>query len=283
MKRRKEHKDKRSEEMAYGHTKTGSAFLELMEDKAKPVETVTAKTQDALNFGNIEIPDIDLEGIIDTKPEQNDYVEPETRYIKPRRCRVKSQNIMYENAEQLARDLRLDKDERADCLIAGSFIFGDFIEAYLREQHAKATYMLITTLSLSQNNVDSLHNLMTRGYIDRLDLLVSTYFFANEYHGLVPYIYRQLDIGDRFQMAVADIHTKTCQFTTLGGRHIVMHGSANLRSSANIEQFCIEENETIYNFYAESFGKLIEEFKTIRKPVRGLGAWDVITKKRFED
>lgn len=103
--------------------------------------------------------------------------------------------------------------------------------------------MTITTLSLSQNNIDSLHNLMEGGYIGELNLIVSVYFWAHEIHQLIPYIYRQLDINDRFQLCVGGIHTKTTQFETMGGRKVIIHGSANLRSSGSVEQFTIEENE----------------------------------------
>ena len=288
-KRRKQHKDKRPDELAYGHKKSDSALQEMQaaaelaqpqgqkDEKPKPQPDLVA----SFNIGKIDVPDIDLNDILGIE-EDPTAAEPETRYLKPRRCKVKHEHVMYENAEQLARELRLDKGERADCLVAGSFIFGDFIEAYLRTQHAKAKRMIITTLSLSENNIDSLHNLLTRNYIDQLDMLVSTYFFANEYHGLVKYLYQELDIENKFQLAVADIHTKTCQFETLGGRHIVMHGSANLRSSANIEQFCIEENEELYRFYENAFVNLIENYKTINKPCRGLRAFDTMSIKKFD-
>lgn len=47
---------------------------------------------------------------------------------------------------------------RADAFIAGSFIFGDFIEAFMTINHAITSKMTISTLSMSQENVDSLHN-----------------------------------------------------------------------------------------------------------------------------
>ena len=91
--------------------------------------------------------------------------------------------------------------------------------------------MTISTLSLSQDNIDSLANLLDWGYIDELNLIVSAYWFSHERWSLVPYCYERLDKEDKFQLAVAGIHTKTCQFETLGGKRIVIHGSANLRSS----------------------------------------------------
>ena len=95
---------------------------------------------------------------------------------------------------------------------------------------------------------------------------------------LIPYIYSNLDIDNKFQLAVAGVHTKTCQILTEDGRKIVIHGSANLRSSANVEQITIEENEQLYDFYEEFYSKIIDEYSTIRKPIRGNKLWNVVNK-----
>lgn len=255
-----------------------------MNDKQKnptqPAEA-TANTQDFLgDIGNIELPDIDI-NLLDFLP--SDEIE-ETRYTLPKVQSVSSEDfILYDNAVKLARDLKVTEGMRADAFIAGNFIFGDFIEAFLTEHNAQSKRMVISTLSLSQNNVDSLHNLMEYEYIEQLDLIVSVYFWANERHALIPYIYKNLDMGDRFQLAVAGIHTKTCHFETLGGKKICIHGSANLRSSGNIEQFTIEENAKLFDFYDERFNAIIDRYSTIRKPIRHKNAWDVFTRKYFKD
>lgn len=229
------------------------------------------------DIGNIELPDIDL-NLIDFIP--SDETE-ETRYTIPKLVAMKSDYIVYDNAVRMAKELRLEKGERFDAFVSGNFIFGDFIEAYLVEQHAQATKMTISTLSMSQNNIDSLRGLLMDGYINELNLVISAYYWANERNSLVPYIYKTLDIDNRFQLAVAGIHTKTCHFETLGGRKIVMHGSANLRSSGNIEQFTMEENPELYHFYDEHFTRIVEKYATIRKPIRGNNAWDIFTRMNF--
>lgn len=160
----------------------------------------------------------------------------------------------------------------------------------MRENRCHTSEMTISTLSLSQDNVDSLEGLMTHGYIDKLNLIISVYFWAHERYALLPYMYKHLDIGQsedgtggRFQLAVAGMHTKTCHFKTDGGKYIVMHGSANLRSSGSIEQFTLEENEQLFNFYDEQFSKILEKYGTIKKPIRNSRAWDIFTKKYFKD
>ena len=68
-------------------------------------------------------------------------------------------------------------------------------------------------------------------------MLLSIYFYANEKYQLIPYLRKKLDVNNRFQLAIAGIHTKIVQFETNDGQKIVIHGSANLRSSGNVEQF----------------------------------------------
>ena len=243
-----------------------------MEDNA-PTDGGQTRMQDFLgDIGNFDLPDIDL-NLIDLVP--SDGVE-ETRYTTPKVVPMREDFVTYENARRMATELRLDPGQRFDAFVSGSFIFGDFIEAYLTTQTACAKKMTISTLSMSQDNIDSLRTLMEKGYIQELNLIISVYFWGNERNNLIPYIYRNLDIGNRFQLAVAGIHTKTVQFETLGGRKIVMHGSANLRSSGNIEQFTMEENPELYDFYEERFSGILEKYATIRKPVRGNKAWDAL-------
>jgi len=195
---------------------------------------------------------------------------------------VKAYSVKYDNAVKLAKELRLAPGGRFNVIISGAFIFGDFIEAYIVQHNIKIPKMTITTLSMSQDNVDSLANLIHGGFVDQLNLIISHYFYANERRGLVPYIYEKLDINNRFQLAVAGFHTKTVTFDTTGGKHIVIHGSANLRSSQNIEQFTIEDNQELYDFYNEYQDNIIEKYQTIRRPIRVKPLWNLITTKKFK-
>lgn len=228
------------------------------------------------DIGNFDLPEVDL-SFFDIV---NEDFNEENRYIKPKVLPFKEEFVLYENAAKLAKDLRLDNKERFDVFVSGGFIFGDFIEAYITTHNAKCRKMTISTLSLNQNNVDSLNTLLTLGYVDELNLIVSVYFYANEVRSLIPYIYEKLDTDNKLQLAVADTHTKTAQFETIGGRKIVIHGSANLRSSGNIEQFTIEENPELYHFYDEHLNHIVKKYATIRKPIRGNDAWNTLTKKK---
>lgn len=124
-----------------------------------------AQEQDFLgDIGNFELPDIDLD-LMEFLP--SDETE-KTRYTLPKVVPMREDFVLYDNAQKMARELRLGFGERFDAFVSGSFIFGDFIEAYLTTQNACAKRMTISTLSMSQNNVDSLHTLMEKGYIEEL-------------------------------------------------------------------------------------------------------------------
>jgi hypothetical protein len=183
--------------------------------------------------------------------------------------------VKYKNALQLAKDIgTLDKDgQRVFAVVDGSFIFGDFIEAYLVTHNLLAKRMVISTLSMSQENVDSLKNLLTGDYLEQLDIVVSDYFYSHERHSLIKYMYEHLDINDSFQLAVCRTHTKITLIETECGKWLTIHGSANLRSSDNIEMFSIENSKDLYDFNLEWHDEIINKYQTINKMVRSLESW----------
>jgi hypothetical protein len=193
----------------------------------------------------------------------------DTRYIKPPRGKERKESFLkYDHAVNLAKDLTPEFGGVNYVIVNGSFIFGDFIEAFITTHNLDVDEMVISTLSMSQNNVDSLANLLNWKFVKNLNLIVSDYFYSHERRMLVPYIYEKLDIDNRFQLSAARIHTKICMFKCANGMKFVMHGSANLRSSGNAEQFVIEENAYLYDFNHQYHSGLIEKFKTIDKNVK---------------
>ena len=230
-----------------------------------------------------ELKQFDFNQDVFTTPTRNSRgiksVLPDSRYIKPPICKETPEiYLKYELAETLAKDLKPEKGMRAFCLINGTFIAGDFIEAFIVKHNIHVKRLTISTLSLSQNNVDSLNNLLEGGYVDELNLVVSDYFFAHERRGLVQYMYDVLDKGEKFQLAAAGTHCKLTMIETHDGLKITMHGSANLRSSSNIEHICIEEGEELYDFNYDVQEKIIEKYKTISKSVRYNDIWQAVQK-----
>lgn len=203
-----------------------------------------------------------------------------TRFIEPHGFEdIDDFRVKYANAEKLAKDIKdVPLNFRAFCLLDGKFIFGDFIEALIVQNNWEVEDLTISTLSMSQENVDSLQNLITGEFVKQLNLIVSHYYFANERHsaGMMPYIYDQLDINDVLQVAVASVHTKIAMIRTACGKKITIHGSANLRTSSNIEQIVIEHTPNLYDWCYEAHMGIMERHKTINKPVRRTQLWSAI-------
>jgi hypothetical protein len=197
-----------------------------------------------------------------------------TRYAKPPKTRIK--NLKFEYAEELAEKLKIEKDCRYFCILSGNFILGDIYEAIATKQIIQYEKLTISTLSMSHDNVDSLKNLLMFNYCKKLDLIVSDYFYAHERNDIIKYIYQELDIDNRFQLAVAGTHTKIASFETNNGLKVVIHGSGNLRSSRSAEQISIEENAELYDFVDDFNIKIIEKYATIRKGIRASKLWEVV-------
>lgn len=206
------------------------------------------------------------------------------RYIKPKKCFFRTTAIKHENAKKLAAELTPTPNFRYDVVVSGSFIFGDFIFAFLTKNHIQAKKCYISTLGMNEANVEALAALLRKNYILELELFVSVYFFSLKRHDIVPYIYRVLDSEEfrgRFQLSVSHIHTKTFQVETSDGRKLIMQGSANLCSSANIEQFIFEENPEVYDFYENLFKKFSNKYHTIKETSDRKKVWNDIVNVKF--
>lgn len=207
-----------------------------------------------------------------------------SRYFAPKKSKeINEKFLKYRNAEQLANDINFNENNRFFVIIDGSFFFGDFIEAFIVKHNIHVKKMTISTLSMNKNNVDSLANLINGNYVDELNLILSDYFYSHEKHDLIPYIYETLDIDNKFQLSFAGTHCKICIFETVNKRKFVFHGSANLRSSSNIEQIMLEESEELYNFMDEIQSNILEEYKTINKSLRGNKLWQIVNQEKAEE
>lgn len=202
----------------------------------------------------------------------------QTRFIEPHGCEeIAEYRIKYDNAEKLAEELGdLPLNFRAFAILDGKFIMGDFLEALIVKNDWECEELTISTLSMSQENIDSLANLVNGGFLKQLNLIVSHFYFANERNGLMPYLYEHLDVNDVLQVAVASVHTKIAMIRTVCGKKITIHGSANLRTSSNIEQIVIEHSPGLFDFCSEVHHGIIEAHKTINKPVRRTALWAAV-------
>jgi hypothetical protein len=198
-----------------------------------------------------------------------------SRYVKPPRAKIIPERMLkYKFAQELAADIKPEKDMRYFVIIDGTFIAGDFIEAFITGHNLHVKRLFISTLSMSLENADSLKNLLAGDFVDELSLIVSDYFYSHERNGLIPYLYQELDSeAGKFQLAVAGTHCKIALIETHCGLKIVLHGSANLRSSSNTEQIAIEEDAELFEFNAGIMTGIIETYSTIKKTVRYNELW----------
>ena len=186
------------------------------------------------------------------------------RYQKPRRCKTVS--AAYRNAEELAMSLDLHRDFRAFCMVSGDFIFGDFIEAMTSLDRWRIDRLTIHTLTMSQDNIDSIENVIMMDEPSQLHIILSDYWYAMERgkkNGLLSELYKKLDIGDGFRVAFCRTHAKMCTIQTRHGGKLVIHGSANMRSHGVIEQFVIENDPDLYGFIEDYNDRILDRYDTI--------------------
>ena len=55
---------------------------------------------------------------------------------------------------------------------------------------------------------------------------------------------------------------------------MVMHGSANLRSSGNVEQMTIEDDKALYDFYEDTYNVLFSYYNVINHKVLSRSSWE---------
>jgi hypothetical protein len=186
-----------------------------------------------------------------------------SKFIKPKIYKLKSK-VDYKKAKDLAKSIKIEKGDNLNFIVKGDFIFGDFIEAFLVEKNLFAEECYISSLSMSQNNIDSLSGLLKDEYMGSLTMLISNYFYSHERNRLIKYYKEKVLEQPKTDLLVVRNHTKIV-LMKIANFYIVISGSANLRSSNCIEQFTITESEELYNFYKEWFESLRENYSILKK------------------
>ena len=194
---------------------------------------------------------IDLAGIEDTRSEvafplrRNRYMRQfhAVKADDKRSRRGLKRLVKPENAAEMAGHL----PEPGDCthaVVRGDFVTADIIPLLLGNR--RADILAISTLGMSTANATMLAGLRASGQIRRLFLLVSHYFSQVDKTGT----YREVKhlLGDAVK--VARTHAKVI-LVSAAPSFFVVEGSANLRSSDNIEQFAIWNDEQLLNWHLD--------------------------------
>jgi hypothetical protein len=196
-----------------------------------------------------------------------------TRYQRPK-------TVKYENAKNLAQKIGiLNTGEHVNAIVSGDFIAGDFLEAYLVENDLIADEIIISTLSMSSQNVDSLQTVQEYllSETGRIGLIISDYFFAHERKDGIEDIVKHLGNG-QFTLAVAGIHTKITLIRTTCGMNLIIGGSANLRSSMNIEQITLDNCPIQYAFHRKWMAEILNNYQASHKLLRRKELWQLVQK-----
>ena len=157
--------------------------------------------------------------------------------------------IRPENAAAIVPHLPTGPDERTHALLRGDFVLFDLIPAIVAS-FGPVSHLRIATLGLSAANAHGIARLVTSGRVERVTLVVSHYFqqvdrttvYADVCAALTP-------IG--VTPVVTRNHAKVIllPFREHASR-ITIEGSANLRSSDNLEQVVVFNSVETHDFHA---------------------------------
>lgn len=128
------------------------------------------------------------------------------------------------------------RDERTHCLLRGDFVLCDLIPAIIADR-GRCVDLHIATLGLSAANADSLAGLRARGLVDRITIVCSHYFSQVDKNSTYMQVTTKLE--GKATIRVTRSHAKVICIETQAGDCFVIEGSANLRSSDNVEQMVI--------------------------------------------
>ncbi|MBQ3326507.1 MAG: hypothetical protein IJG86_01815 [Clostridia bacterium] len=239
------------------------------------------------DLSDFQIFDTDGGGFLDESKAQKRILQPRID------VRDISHKVLFESAEKFAQQIDLRENARTFAWVSGNFIFGDIIEALVMKRDMFPKNIFICSLSISQENIDSLKNIILMcPELERLTIVLSGYFYSHEKYGLVPYMYQELDDdSNKVQIAFGGYHAKVIAIETIYGNTLTIHGSANLRSSNSIEQVMVERGRDLYEFNAAIIEEIATKFGTINynapsnkiKRIEGNEAWRVIENIRADD
>ena len=146
--------------------------------KNKGKDAGKALTEDLeLSFPEIHFPDtIELDDDIDFSVADFSIVDEDeqTRIIKPKMAKSAIYNKAdFQYARDLAAKISLERNARTTCIVPGNFIFGDLPEALVMYRGIDLKTIYCSTLSLSENNVDSFKNLLLFRNVEKINLMLS--------------------------------------------------------------------------------------------------------------
>lgn len=180
-------------------------------------------------------------------------------------ARLSYKPVVFDNALDMAADIDISQDYFA--LVSGSFVFGDLLEALCWIDNIDIERLYITTLGMSEDNVDSLVNMVDFLGVPEINLIVSKYFASVERNETIPYMIHEF-AGRNINVAVLASHTKIALFECRNGKSFLLSGSANLSSSANLEAFTMTHCQETIRFCKNIFDGIMNKWTVIKGSTR---------------
>lgn len=144
--------------------------------------------------------------------------------------------IRPENAQCVLPHLPATPADRTHCILRGDFVLCDLIPAIL-DLRGRCPFLRVATLGLSIANAEALAGHVGRGEIGALTVVVSHYFAQVDKATVFRAVENRL--AGIARLVVTRSHAKVICLPTASGDSFTIEGSANLRSSDNLEQMLI--------------------------------------------
>lgn len=154
--------------------------------------------------------------------------------------------IRPENALAVLPHLPAGPEDRTHAVLRGDFVLCDLIPAIIRER-GRCPRLHIATLGMSGGNAECLASLHQAGLVGEITICCSVYFRQVDRIATWPEVERHL--GGIAKLIVSRNHAKVIVLPTESGDYYVIEGSANLRSSDNLEQIAIFNDPDLVDFH----------------------------------
>lgn len=156
---------------------------------------------------------------------------------------------------ELLSDTLFDDDKRNVFLSNGHFSSISFI--MLVAEHAHIKDLFASTLRVGRKQAAILRTLQKNGRLDNVSLIVGGLQkrtdAKHEGYNYLDFIEKMAQDGN-WRIEVLRNHSKIILMDTESGK-VVIETSLNLNTNPTIEQFSLEVNEELYNYYLEALFK----------------------------
>ena len=152
-----------------------------------------------------------------------------------------------------------EQGETLHGILYGYFDLAHLLVALLARLGTPCTHLRVATLSLSLRNVHELAALLDCGAVLRLDVLTSDFQRKHDKEIFAALLEALHERGQT--VAAARSHCKLLLLDMADGRRWTWHGSANLRTSRNQEQFSLCQETAaeapVHDFFARWFDEMV--------------------------